>query len=230
MIITKCQLLNEVDIACERNEKFFRENFLNTSTRTTVQNPINNNNNNINLADKTNSNNNMSERSYSNTNLTKRNIHTSRESTAASYLQLRQSSNIQPSNNNIQLQPPSPQNPYSAPLPTTPSEPITSTSTMETELNNIMLQKLKAHEANALHANILKQATDFRYANSHLRTDSALMENVRNAFLECVRSYYWTRVHKAIIDRHSFVARTLIASVDLGLETTHTPGLQVIFC
>ena len=34
-------------------------------------------------------------------------------------------------------------------------------------------------------------------------------------------------VDAGILSRHSFVTRTLTASIDLGLETTNTPGLQV---
>ncbi len=65
--------------------------------------------------------------------------------------------------------------------------------------------------------------------NSNKKDDTvneALMDNVRSAFLECVRAYYWTQVHKGIFKRYSYVIRTLVASVDLGLETTGTPGLQ----
>ncbi|CAK9251174.1 unnamed protein product [Sphagnum jensenii] len=52
------------------------------------------------------------------------------------------------------------------------------------------------------------------------------MASTRNAFLECVRGYYWSKVYRGLLTRHSTVTRVLLGSVDLGLETVGTPGLQ----
>jgi hypothetical protein len=186
IIITRCPLLKEVDIACDKNEKFFRDNFLNPNSRQNANN----------YSNTINGNNNTNEKSSHHVLGTRRGSHSD---------------------------PPIPQ-----PSTTTAAAASGMTSsTIESELNSIMSQKLKAHEANVLHSNILKQAQEYRDSHPCVCADAALMDSVRSAFLECVRSYYWSRVHKAIIDRHSYIARTLIASVDLGLETTDTPGLQV---
>lgn len=84
------------------------------------------------------------------------------------------------------------------------------------------INKAKKHRA------VLRQSSMIRASQQAQlqEINPELMVSVRTAFSECVRSYYWTRVQKKILPRYSYVTRTLIASVDLGLETISAVGLQ----
>ena len=174
IIVTKCQLLKEVDTACEKIGKISRNHSVNQDPTTSTTNM-----------------NTVRSRSSSQT------IPPQRERKS---LVLVPNVKSKLSGNNL-------------------TNPI-----QESEV----FKMAKAQEITDLHENTLKLAQAvFVNRPFDCEPNSEMMENVRSAFLECVRSYYWTRVHKAIIERHSYVTRTLIASVDLGLETTNTPGLQV---
>lgn len=107
------------------------------------------------------------------------------------------------------------------------SEPPPSTALHRAQITSTKRRKAEMEQASKQHARILQYATDTSAMHPDAVPDSELMESVRNAFLQNVRAYYWTRVHKGILDRHSTVVRALLASVDNGLETINTPGLQV---
>ena len=102
--------------------------------------------------------------------------------------------------------------------------PVSVKSALRTSLHT---SKVKQAAQSTKHKNVLARSRAYTVQNPSENIDEELMDSVRSAFLECVRSYYWTRVQKGILSRHSYVTRTLTASIDLGLETTNTPGLQV---
>ena len=100
------------------------------------------------------------------------------------------------------------------------SNPQSPTSKMISNMNNNNNHNSNNHNSSDNNSN----AIEIEKGNSDkdlIDYNHEMMENVRSAFLECVRSYYWSRVQKGILDRYSYVTRTLIASVDLGLESVH---------
>lgn len=63
-----------------------------------------------------------------------------------------------------------------------------------------------------------------RYADSAVITE--LMCRVRATFLEVVRHIYWEHIREGKIPRDSNAATALLYSVDVGMDTVNTPGLQ----
>ncbi len=57
-------------------------------------------------------------------------------------------------------------------------------------------------------------------------TKSALMDEIRRAFLNVVRLNYWRQINSGRLPRKSSAALVLLNSIDVALETTNTPGLQ----
>ena len=53
-----------------------------------------------------------------------------------------------------------------------------------------------------------------------------LLANIRRVFLDVVRVSYWKQIKLGKLPRQSIAARILLSSIDFGLETIHTPGLQ----
>ena len=53
-----------------------------------------------------------------------------------------------------------------------------------------------------------------------------LLTHIRRAFLEVVRVSYWRQINSGKLPRKSSAALILLNSIDVALETTHTPGLQ----
>jgi hypothetical protein len=65
-----------------------------------------------------------------------------------------------------------------------------------------------------------------RRSSTQVITNEAMLTYIRDCFLHVVRTYYWKCVHTGQLSRHSVALQLLLSSVELGLETTHTPGLQ----
>lgn len=53
-----------------------------------------------------------------------------------------------------------------------------------------------------------------------------ILGNIRRVFLDVVRVSYWKQIKLGKLPRQSIAARILLSSIDFGLETIHTPGLQ----
>jgi hypothetical protein len=58
------------------------------------------------------------------------------------------------------------------------------------------------------------------------RIDAELMKNFRNVFLNVIRKCYWRHIRSGRIPRGSYAAFVLLNSIDVGLDTAHTPDLQ----
>jgi hypothetical protein len=56
--------------------------------------------------------------------------------------------------------------------------------------------------------------------------DRSLLFKCRNVFLQVVRKYYFNQISTGKLPRGSNAALALLNSIDVGLETCHTPGLQ----
>jgi hypothetical protein len=67
--------------------------------------------------------------------------------------------------------------------------------------------------------------TDRRRSTTFV-TNEAMLTYIRDCFLHVVRTYYWKCVHTGRVSRHSVALQLLLSSVEVGLETIHTPGLQ----
>ena len=56
--------------------------------------------------------------------------------------------------------------------------------------------------------------------------ERALLFKFRNVFLQVVRKHYFNQMSTGKLPRGSNAALALLNSIDVGLETCHTPGLQ----
>lgn len=72
--------------------------------------------------------------------------------------------------------------------------------------------------------NLTSYKVTYRNLDSEINPD--LIIKMRNVFLEVLRKSYRKQIASGRIPRGSKAARILFNSIDIGLETVHTPGLQ----